>query len=119
MSRISFVPVADWPEALKSFSGAESARDIELGITRMLAHAPAAAMGPELEGAHGGGRGVCQHSCDAELDVTSTLGAAKRFKCFWPICDGNKTDSAHGHSSIILLDGYTRSLRNFRRIDFE
>ena len=46
MSRISFVPVADWPETLKSFSGAEGARDIELGITRMLAHAPAAAMGP-------------------------------------------------------------------------
>ena len=45
MSRISFVPVADWPEALRSFSGAEGARDIELGITRMLAHAPAAAMG--------------------------------------------------------------------------
>jgi alkylhydroperoxidase family enzyme len=51
MSRISFVPVADWPEALRSFSGADSARDIELGITRMLAHAPAAAMGPLQFGA--------------------------------------------------------------------
>ena len=51
MSRISFVPVAEWPEALKSFSGAEGARDIELGITRMLAHAPAAAMGPLQFGA--------------------------------------------------------------------
>ena len=51
MSRISFVPVADWPEALRSFSGAEGARDIELGITRMLAHAPAAAMGPLQFGA--------------------------------------------------------------------
>ena len=51
MSRISFVPVADWPETLKSFSGAETARDIELGITRMLAHAPAAAMGPLQFGA--------------------------------------------------------------------
>ena len=51
MSRISFVPVANWPEALRSFSGADSARDIELGITRMLAHAPAAAMGPLQFGA--------------------------------------------------------------------
>jgi len=51
MSRISFVPVADWPEALRNFSGAEDARDIELGITRMLAHAPAAAMGPLQFGA--------------------------------------------------------------------
>ena len=51
MSRISFVPVSDWPEALRSFSGAEGARDIELGITRMLAHAPAAAMGPLQFGA--------------------------------------------------------------------
>ena len=51
MSRISFVPVAEWPKALRSFSGAEGARDIELGITRMLAHAPAAAMGPLQFGA--------------------------------------------------------------------
>ena len=46
MSRISFVPVAEWPKALRSFSGAEGARDIELGITRMLAHAPARRHGP-------------------------------------------------------------------------
>lgn len=45
MSRISHVPPQDWPEELRQFVAAESATDIELGITRMLAHAPAAAMG--------------------------------------------------------------------------
>ena len=46
MSRISFVPVDEWPEALKTFVAADSATDLELGITRMLAHAPELAMGP-------------------------------------------------------------------------
>ena len=45
MSRISFVPVDEWPEALKTFVAADSATDLELGITRMLAHAPELAMG--------------------------------------------------------------------------
>ena len=45
MSRISFVPVADWPETLKSFSGAEGARDIELGITE-CSHTPRRRHGP-------------------------------------------------------------------------
>ena len=62
---------------------------------------------------------VCQHSRDAELDVTSTLGAAKRSKRFWPICNGNKTDSAHRHSSSILLNGYARILSEFCRDDPE
>ncbi|GHD09592.1 hypothetical protein GCM10007052_07900 [Halioglobus japonicus] len=31
---------------MRNFTAADSATDIELGITRMLAHAPAAAMGP-------------------------------------------------------------------------
>ncbi len=51
MSRISFVPVAEWTEQLKNFTAADSATDLELGITRMLAHAPDLAMGPISFGA--------------------------------------------------------------------
>ena len=45
MSRISFVPTSEWSEELRSFVAADSATDLELGITRMLAHAPELAMG--------------------------------------------------------------------------
>jgi alkylhydroperoxidase family enzyme len=45
MSQISFVPVSEWTEELKTFVAADSATDLELGITRMLAHAPELAMG--------------------------------------------------------------------------
>lgn len=51
MSRLSFVPVDQWPTELREFSQADSATNIELGITRMLAHAPKAAMGPLQFGA--------------------------------------------------------------------
>ncbi len=51
MSRMSFIPVEEWPEELRNFAQADTATDIELGITRMLAHAPAAAMGPLQFGA--------------------------------------------------------------------
>ena len=40
MSHISFVPTSEWPEELKAYVAADSATDLELGITRMLAHAP-------------------------------------------------------------------------------
>ena len=46
MSRISFVPVSEWPDQLRTFVAADSATDLELGITRMLAHAPDLAIGP-------------------------------------------------------------------------
>jgi alkylhydroperoxidase family enzyme len=45
MSRISKLPPNQWTEELRTFAAADTATDIELGITRMLAHAPAAAMG--------------------------------------------------------------------------
>ena len=51
MSRISKLPPEQWSEELRNFTAADSATDIELGITRMLAHAPAAAMGPLQFGA--------------------------------------------------------------------
>jgi len=51
MSRLSFVPTEQWPQALQEFVQADTATDIELGITRMLAHAPQAAMGPLQFGA--------------------------------------------------------------------
>lgn len=51
MSRMSLVPVEDWPQNLREFVQADTATDIELRITRMLAHAPAAAMGPLQFGA--------------------------------------------------------------------
>ena len=51
MSRISHVPTSEWPDALRDFIQADTATDIELGITRMLAHAPQAAMGPLQFGA--------------------------------------------------------------------
>ena len=51
MSRLSFVPTIDWPAELRAFTQADTATDLELGITRMLAHAPAAAMGPLQFGA--------------------------------------------------------------------
>jgi hypothetical protein len=51
MSRLSHVPVSDWPTELREFVQADTATDIELGITRMLAHAPQAAMGPLQFGA--------------------------------------------------------------------
>ncbi|GIS02027.1 MAG: hypothetical protein CM15mP103_05780 [Gammaproteobacteria bacterium] len=40
MSRISFVPTSEWSEELRTFVAADSATELELGITRMLAHAP-------------------------------------------------------------------------------
>lgn len=51
MSRINFVPTDKWPQALREFVQADTASDMELGITRMLAHAPEAAMGPLQFGA--------------------------------------------------------------------
>lgn len=51
MSRISFVPTDEWPKTLRDFAQADAASNIELGITRMLAHAPGAAMGPLQFGA--------------------------------------------------------------------
>ena len=45
MSRISFVPTSEWSEDLRTFVAADSATELELGITRMLAHAPELAMG--------------------------------------------------------------------------
>lgn len=51
MSRISFVPVSEWTDELKHFTVADSATELERGITRMLAHAPGAAMGPISFGA--------------------------------------------------------------------
>jgi alkylhydroperoxidase family enzyme len=45
MSQISFVPTSEWSEELRTFVAADSATDLELGITRMLAHAPDLAMG--------------------------------------------------------------------------
>ncbi len=45
MSRISKLEPDQWPEELRDFAAADTATDIELGITRMLAHAPQAAMG--------------------------------------------------------------------------
>jgi alkylhydroperoxidase family enzyme len=45
MSRISFVPTSEWSEELRTFVAADSASELELGITRMLAHAPELAMG--------------------------------------------------------------------------
>lgn len=45
MSRISFVPTSEWSEELRTFVAADSATDLELGITRMLAHAPELAIG--------------------------------------------------------------------------
>ena len=51
MSRISFVPVSEWPDQLRTFVAADTATDLELGITRMLAHAPDLAIGPISFGA--------------------------------------------------------------------
>ena len=51
MSRISFVPTTEWSEELRTFVAADSATELELGITRMLAHAPDLAMGPISFGA--------------------------------------------------------------------
>ena len=45
MSRISFVPTSEWSEELRTFVAADSATDLDLGITRMLAHSPELAMG--------------------------------------------------------------------------
>ena len=45
MSRISFVPTSEWSEDLRTFVAADSATELELGIARMLAHAPELAMG--------------------------------------------------------------------------
>jgi alkylhydroperoxidase family enzyme len=44
MSRLSHVQPSDWPRDLREFVQADTATDIELGITRMLAHAPKAAL---------------------------------------------------------------------------
>lgn len=51
MSRLNFVPTDNWPQELRDFVQADTASDMELGITRMLAHAPKAAMGPLQFGA--------------------------------------------------------------------
>jgi alkylhydroperoxidase family enzyme len=51
MSRISKLPPEQWSDELRDFAAADSATNIELGITRMLAHAPKAAMGPLQFGA--------------------------------------------------------------------
>lgn len=51
MSRLSFVPTNEWPQELRDFVQADTASEIALGITRMLAHAPKAAMGPLQFGA--------------------------------------------------------------------
>jgi alkylhydroperoxidase family enzyme len=51
MSRISKLPPEEWTEELRTFAAADTATDIEQGITRMLAHAPKAAMGPLQFGA--------------------------------------------------------------------
>ena len=51
MSRISKLPPEQWTDELRTFAAADTATDIELGITRMLAHAPKAAMGPLQFGA--------------------------------------------------------------------
>jgi alkylhydroperoxidase family enzyme len=51
MSRITKLPPEQWTEELRTFAAADTATDIELGITRMLAHAPKAAMGPLQFGA--------------------------------------------------------------------
>ncbi|GAB5413965.1 MAG: hypothetical protein Cons2KO_15680 [Congregibacter sp.] len=48
---MTFVPVEDWPQELRDFAQADTATNIELGITRMLAHAPQAALGPLQFGA--------------------------------------------------------------------
>ena len=45
MSRISKLPPDQWTDELRNFAAADTATDIELGITRMLAHAPKAALG--------------------------------------------------------------------------
>ncbi len=45
MSRISFVPTSEWSEELRTLVDVDSATDLELGITRMLAHSPQLAMG--------------------------------------------------------------------------
>ena len=45
MSRISHVPTELWPDAISQFVQADTATDIELGITRMLVHAPGPALG--------------------------------------------------------------------------
>jgi alkylhydroperoxidase family enzyme len=51
VSRVSFVPVSEWTDELRTFAAADSATELELGITRMLAHAPELAMGPLSFGA--------------------------------------------------------------------
>ena len=51
MSRITKLPPDQWTEELRTFAAADTATDIELGITRMLANAPKAAMGPLQFGA--------------------------------------------------------------------
>lgn len=45
MSRLSHLPPDAWPDALRLFVQADTATNLELGITRMLAHSPASAMG--------------------------------------------------------------------------
>jgi alkylhydroperoxidase family enzyme len=51
MSRITKLPPEQWTEELRNFAAADTATELELGITRMLAHAPKAAMGPLQFGA--------------------------------------------------------------------
>ena len=51
MSRIRKLTPEHWTEDLRSFVAADTATSLEQGITRMLAHAPGAAMGPLQFGA--------------------------------------------------------------------
>ncbi len=51
MSRISKIPASEWDPELATMAGAESATEIEQGITRMLAHAPEMAKGALAFGA--------------------------------------------------------------------
>ena len=38
MSRISFVPTSEWSEELRTFVAADSATELELGITRTVSY---------------------------------------------------------------------------------
>ena len=44
MSRLSFVPTDQWPQDLREFTQVGISTELELGVTRMMAHAPEAAM---------------------------------------------------------------------------
>jgi hypothetical protein len=83
MSRISFVPVSEWTDELKHVTAADSATELERGITRMLAHAPGAAMGPISFGA------ALVKKPDATRTAHRTAQAARCFSQSMP--------QLHGH----------------------